>query len=430
MSGTESLSPEAIHKEIYAMGKRARAAGHALANLDANQKNAILRAMAAELRSQATGILSENAKDLEEGRENGLSSAMLDRLRLNESRLEAMADGVEQVAQLSDPVGDILDEKERPNGMKIQQVRVPIGVIGIIFESRPNVTSDAAVLCLKSGNATILRGGSEAIHSNRAICDALQAGGEAEGLPPSSIQLVPFTDRESVKEMASMDRYLDLIIPRGGKGLIETVVSLARMPVIKHYDGICHVFVDEAADLEMARLITVDAKTQKPGVCNALETLLVHEEVAEKLLPEVASSLACRGVELRACQRAEEILGEVVAAATEEDWRAEYLDLILSIKVVASKEEAIEHINLYGSHHTDCIVTGDRESAEKFLREVDSACTFHNLSTRFSDGEEFGFGAEIGISTDKIHARGPMALRELTSYQYRVRGDGQLKESP
>ena len=430
MSGTESLSPEAIHKEIYAMGKRARAAGHALANLDANQKNAILRAMAAELRSQATGILSENAKDLEEGRENGLSSAMLDRLRLNESRLEAMADGVEQVAQLSDPVGDILDEKERPNGMKIQQVRVPIGVIGIIFESRPNVTSDAAVLCLKSGNATILRGGSEAIHSNRAICDALQAGGEAEGLPPSSIQLVPFTDRESVKEMASMDRYLDLIIPRGGKGLIETVVSLARMPVIKHYDGICHVFVDEAADLEMARLITVDAKTQKPGVCNALETLLVHEEVAEKLLPEVASSLACRGVELRVCQRAEEILGEEVGAATEEDWRAEYLDLILSIKVVASTEEAIEHINLYGSHHTDCIVTGDRESAEKFLREVDSACTFHNLSTRFSDGEEFGFGAEIGISTDKIHARGPMALRELTSYQYRVRGDGQLKESP
>tara|TARA_B100001057_G_scaffold213935_1_gene214300 strand:+ start:1353 stop:2648 length:1296 start_codon:yes stop_codon:yes gene_type:complete len=430
MSGTESLSPEAIHDEIYAMGKRARAAGHALANLDANQKNAILRAMAAELRSQATGILSENAKDLEEGRKNGLSSAMLDRLRLNESRLEAMADGVEQVAQLSDPVGDILDEKERPNGMKIQQVRVPIGVIGIIFESRPNVTSDAAVLCLKSGNATILRGGSEAIHSNRAICNALQAGGEAEGLPPFSIQLVPFTDRESVKEMASMDRYLDLIIPRGGKGLIETVVSLARMPVIKHYDGICHVFVDEAADLEMARLITVDAKTQKPGVCNALETLLVHEAVAEKLLPEVASSLACRGVELRACQRAEEILGEVVGPATEEDWRAEYLDLILSIKVVASKEEAIEHINLYGSHHTDCIVTRDRESAEKFLREVDSACTFHNLSTRFSDGEEFGFGAEIGISTDKIHARGPMALRELTSYQYRVRGDGQLKESP
>lgn len=430
MSGTESLSPEAIHEEIYAMGKRARAAGHALANLAADQKNAILRAMAAELRSQATGILSENAKDLEEGRENGLSSAMLDRLRLNESRLEAMADGVEQVAQLSDPVGDVLDERERPNGMKIQQVRVPIGVIGIIYESRPNVTSDAAVLCLKSGNATILRGGSEAIHSNRAICDALQAGGEAEGLPPSSIQLVPFTDRESVKEMASMDRYLDLIIPRGGKGLIETVVSLSRMPVIKHYDGICHVFVDEAADLEMARLIAVDAKTQKPGVCNALETLLVHEKVAERLLPEVASSLARVGVELRGCQRTEEILGALVGVATEEDWRAEYLDLILSIKVVASKEEAIEHINLYGSHHTDCIVTEDRESAEKFLREVDSACTFHNLSTRFSDGEEFGFGAEIGISTDKIHARGPMALRELTSYQYRVRGDGQLKESP
>ena len=430
MRGSERLSPEAIHEEIFAMGRKARAAGHSLANLASGEKNDILRAMASELRSRAPAILSENAKDLKAGRDNGLSSAMLDRLRLDESRLESMANGVEQVAQLSDPVGDILDERERPNGIKIQQVRVPIGVIGIIFESRPNVTSDAAVLCLKSGNATILRGGSEAIHSNRAICDALQAGGEAKGLPPCSIQLVPFTNRESVKEMASMDRYLDLIIPRGGKGLIETVVSLARMPVIKHYDGICHVFVDEAADLKMARLIVVDSKTQKPGVCNALETLLVHERVAERLLPEVASSLVRREVEIRGCQRVEKILGEVVGAATEEDWRAEYLDLILSIKVVASREEAIKHINRYGSHHTDCIVTEDHESAEKFLREVDSACTFLNLSTRFSDGEEFGFGAEIGISTDKIHARGPMALRELTSYQYRVRGTGQLKESP
>ena len=430
MSGTERLSREAIHDEIFAMGQKARAAGHSLANLGSAEKNGILRAMASELRSRGTAILSANAKDLEAGRGNGLSNAMLDRLRLDESRLEAMADGVEQVARLCDPVGDILDERERPNGIKIQQIRVPVGVIGIIFESRPNVTSDAAVLCLKSGNATILRGGSEAIHSNRAICDALQAGGEAEGLPPFSIQLVPFTDRESVKEMASMDRYLDLIIPRGGKGLIETVVSLARMPVIKHYDGICHVFVDEAADLEMARLIAVDAKTQKPGVCNALETLLVHEEVAGRLLPQIASSLVRRKVELRGCEQVEKILGEVARAATEEDWRTEYLDLILSIKVVASRDEAIKHINRYGSHHTDCIVTEDHKSAEKFLREVDSACTFHNLSTRFSDGEEFGFGAEIGISTDKIHARGPMALRELTSYQYRVRGNGQLKEAP
>ena len=430
MRGTENLSPEAIHEEIFEMGKKARAAARALVNLDADQKNAILRAMAAELRSRSTGILAENAKDLEAGRGNGLSSAMLDRLRLDDSRLEAMADGVEQVARLADPVGDLLDEKKRPNGIKIQQVRVPIGVIGIIFESRPNVTSDAAVLCLKSGNATILRGGSEAIHSNRAICEALQAGGETEGLPSFSVQLVPFTDRGSVKEMASMDRYLDLIIPRGGRSLIETVVSLARMPVIKHYDGICHVFVDEGADLEMARLITVDSKTQKPGVCNALETLLVHEEVAEELLPELADALALRNVELRGCRLVEGILGKAVREASEEDWQTEYLDLILSIRVVGSREEAIEHINQYGSHHTDCIVTEDQRSAECFLREVDSACTFHNLSTRFSDGEEFGFGAEIGISTDKIHARGPMALRELTSYQYRVRGKGQLKDSP
>ena len=427
MSENENLTREEIHKKIFAMGKRARAAGLALANLGAERKNSILRAMAAELRSRCTGILEENAKDLEAGRENELSSAMLDRLRLDDSRLEAMADGIEQVAQLDDPVGDVLDQRARPNGIRIEQVRVPIGVIGIIFESRPNVTGDAAVLCLKSGNATILRGGSEAIHSNRAICDALQAGGETEGLPLASVQLVPFTDRESVREMSSMDRYLDLIIPRGGKSLIERVVSLARMPVIKHYDGICHVFVDGAADLKMARQITVDAKTQKPGVCNALETLLVHEDVAAKFLPEVASALALRNVELRGCRRAAEILGNAVEAASEEDWETEYLDLILAIKVVASRDEAVEHINLHGSHHTDCIVTEERTSAERFLREVDSACVFHNLSTRFSDGEEFGFGAEIGISTDKIHARGPMALRELTSYQYRVRGEGQLK---
>ena len=280
MNETASLSPEEIHEVVYTMGRQARTAAHALANLHADQKNVILQAMAAELRVQSRQILSANARDLEEGEKNGLTGAMLDRLRLDESRLESVAGGVEQVAELSDPVGDVLDERERPNGIRIQQIRVPIGVIGIIYESRPNVTSDAAVLCLKSGNATILRGGSEAIHSNRAIAAALQEGGEKKGLPPHSIQLIPFTDRESVKEMASMDRYLDLIIPRGGKGLIETVVSLARMPVIKHYDGICHVFIDEAADLKMARRIALDAKTQKPSVCNALETLLVHEAVA------------------------------------------------------------------------------------------------------------------------------------------------------
>lgn len=428
MNETASLNPEEIHEEVYAMGRQARTAAYALANLHADQKNVILRAMAGELRVQSRQILAANARDLEEGEKNGLTGAMLDRLRLDESRLESVAGGVEQVAELSDPVGEILDERERPSGIRIQQIRVPIGVIGIIYESRPNVTSDAAVLCLKSGNATILRGGSEAIHSNRAIAAALQEGGEKKGLPPHSIQLIPFTDRESVKEMASMDRYLDLIIPRGGKGLIETVVSLARMPVIKHYDGICHVFIDEAADLKMGRRIALDAKTQKPSVCNALETLLVHEAVAEEFLPAVAEDLEARKVELRGCPQVQAILGGRVAAADEEDWDTEYLDYILAVKVVDSVADAVTHINRHGSQHTDCIVTSDEENAERFLREVDSACVFHNVSTRFSDGEEFGFGAEIGISTDKLHARGPMALRELTSYQYRVRGAGQVKD--
>ncbi|HJM64263.1 MAG: glutamate-5-semialdehyde dehydrogenase [Roseibacillus sp.] len=428
MNAVAELSPEEIHEAVFTMGRQARTAAHALAILSTRQKNAILHSMAAELREQSAEILKENTKDLAAGEANGLSGAMLDRLRLDEARLETVAGGVEQVAGLADPVGEILDERTRPNGIRIQQIRVPIGVIGIIYESRPNVTSDAAVLCLKSGNATILRGGSEAIHSNRAMAAALQEGGEKEGLPPHSIQLIPFTDRESVKEMASMDRYLDLIIPRGGKGLIETVVSLARMPVIKHYDGICHVFVDEAADQVMAGEITVDAKTQKPSVCNALETLLVHEAVAGEFLPTVAERLAARQVELRGCPKTRAILGDQVVAANEEDWGTEYLDYILAIKVVSSGAEAIAHINQYGSQHTDCIVTKDGATAERFLREVDSACVFHNVSTRFSDGEEFGFGAEIGISTDKLHARGPMALRELTSYQYRVRGAGQVKD--
>ena len=423
------MTEEEIHDAVYEMGRMARQAAYRLAALGAEEKNVILRSMAAELRGRADAILAENAKDLAAGAERGLSAAMLDRLRLDAERLEAVAAGVEQVAKLDDPVGKVLDEWSRPNGIRIEQVRVPIGVIGIIYESRPNVTSDAAVLCLKSGNATILRGGSEAIHSNRAIAEALQAGGEKKGLPPGAIQLIPFTDRSSVQVMAGMDKYLDLIIPRGGKGLIETVVSLARMPVIKHYDGICHVYVDCAADLEMAVAIVVDSKTQKPSVCNALETLLVHEAIAPGFLPLVARRLAERQVELRACEKTRAILGDAVVAATAEDWVTEYLDYILAVKVVDSLDAAVVHVNAHGSHHTDCIVTTDEPAAERFLREVDSACVFHNVSTRFSDGEEFGFGAEIGISTDKLHARGPMALRELTSYQYRVRGEGQVKES-
>ncbi|MFN6017814.1 MAG: glutamate-5-semialdehyde dehydrogenase [Verrucomicrobiota bacterium] len=412
----------AIEESILQMGRQARAAAYRLAQLSSEEKNAILRAMASSIRANAAALMQANDKDLAAGVEKGLSAAMLDRLRLDEARIEAMAAGIVQVATLPDPVGQVMDAWERPNGIRIEQVRVPIGTIGIIYESRPNVTADAAALCFKTGNATILRGGSEAIHSNRAIAAALASA----GAPEHAIQLIPFTDRESVAALAHMDKWLDLIIPRGGKGLIETVVSLARMPVIKHYDGICHLFVEQAAKLDMAVKLTVDAKTQKCGVCNALETLLVHESVATEFLPMVATELRAKNVELRGCEKTRAILSDCIPA-TDADWDTEYLDLILSIKVVSSIDEAIDHINTHGSHHTDTIVTEDQATAERFLRSVDSACVFHNVSNRFADGGEFGFGAEIGISTDKLHARGPMGLRELTSYQYRVRGTGQTK---
>ncbi len=412
----------AIAETIYQMGKQARAAAYKLAQLSSEEKNAILRAMAASILKATPELLAANALDLAAGREKGLSNAMLDRLKLDEKRIEAMAAGIEQVATLPDPVGEIMDAWERPNGIRISQTRVPIGTIGIIYESRPNVTADAAVLCFKTGNATILRGGSEAIHSNVAIATALAQA----GAPEHAIQLIPFTDRESVAVLAGMDKYLDLIIPRGGKGLIETVVSLARMPVIKHYDGICHLFADKDADLEMATALTVNSKTQKPGVCNALEILLVHCDIAAEFLPKVAATLREKHVEIRGCGKVLETIADATAA-TDEDWNTEFLDLIIAVKIVGSLEEAVSHINEHGSHHTDVIVTQNEATAEQFLHSVDSACVFHNCSTRFADGGEFGFGAEIGISTDKLHARGPMGLRELTSYQYRVRGNGQVK---
>ena len=421
------MDKQEIKNVILEMGARARAAAHALTILSADKKNEILRAMAASMREQEGSILEANAQDISAGEANGLNAAMLDRLRLNHDRIEAIATGIEEVAALADPVGEVLTQWTRPNDVHFEQVRVPIGVIGIIYESRPNVTSDAAVLCLKSGNATILRGGSEAIHSNKAIAAALQSGGEKAGLPANAIQLIPFTDRESVSVMASMDQWLDVIIPRGGKGLIETVVSLARMPVIKHYDGICHTYIDKHAEMEMAVAIADDAKTHKPGVCNALETLLVHRDVAADFLPQIAKVYKSKGVEIRGDESVVEILGSDALAATEEDWDTEYLDLIISIKVVDSMADAVDHINTHSSRHSDCIVTSDGDRAQLFMTQVDSACVFHNVSTRFSDGGEFGFGAEIGISTDKLHARGPMALRELTSYQYRIRGDGQIR---
>ncbi|MBK1881860.1 glutamate-5-semialdehyde dehydrogenase [Luteolibacter pohnpeiensis] len=418
--------PSNIEETVHQMGRQARTASYRLAQLSTEQKNEILRAMAASIRAKSAKLIEANALDLQAGQEKGLSKAMLDRLKLDQTRIEAMAAGIDQVATLPDPVGQVLDTWDRPNGIQIEQVRVPIGTIGIIYESRPNVTADAAVLCFKTGNATILRGGSEAIHSNRAIAEALQTGGANAGLPDHAVQLIPFTDRESVAALAGMDQWLDLIIPRGGKGLIEAVVSMARMPVIKHYDGICHLFADKDADQEMAVALTVNSKTHKPGVCNALETLLVHQSIAADFLPKVAAALLEKGVELRGCSRTLEILPDLVPAV-EEDWDTEYLDLILSAKVVDSLEQAVAHINHHGSHHTDVIVTANQATAEAFMRSVDSACVFHNVSTRFNDGGEFGFGAEIGISTDKLHARGPMGLRELTSYQYRVRGNGQVK---
>ena len=410
------------------MGANALSASRQLSTLSTKAKNTILLAMADSLEASASEILPANKLDIDAAKANALTSAMVDRLRLDEQRLAAIADGIRQVASLPDPVGEVMSNWQRPNGIDITQLRMPIGVIGIIFESRPNVASDAAVLCLKAGNATILRGGSEAIHSNRAIAAALQSGGESAGLPANSIQLIPFTDRESVQHLAEMDQYLDLIIPRGGAGLIEKVVSLARMPVIKHYDGICHVYVDREADIDMATSITVDAKTQKPGVCNALETLVVHKQIAQDFIPTAFAELKKRGVELRCDETALEIAGiDDLKKAEESDWSTEYLDLILSVKVVDGLSCAIEHINEFGSQHSDCIVTADQSRADRFLQEIDSATVFWNTSTRFSDGEEFGFGAEIGISTDKLHARGPMALRELTSYKYLVRGTGQTK---
>ena len=418
-----------LKEQILEFGRRARAASRQLARLDAAKKNAGLMAMAGEILAARDEILAANARDVEKGTANGLSAAMIDRLTLNEKRLAAMADGIRQVAALPDPVGETIRDWTRPNGLRITKVRVPIGVVGIIYESRPNVTSDAAVLCTKTGNATILRGGSESIHSNVAIAAALSRGGARAGLPADAIVLIPVTDRDAVRHMCEMDQYLDCIVPRGGKGLIEAVVSHARMPVIKHYDGICIMYVDKDADLAMAEKIVINAKCQRPGVCNAIETVLVHRDVAEKFFATTGKALLEKGVELRCDLRALEMLsGERITPATAQDFRTELLDLILAVKVVDTVDEAIAHIEENGSHHSDGIVTANAETAERFLAEVDSATVYWNASTRFTDGGEFGFGAEIGISTDKLHARGPMALEELTTYKYVLRGNGQVRE--
>jgi glutamate-5-semialdehyde dehydrogenase len=388
--------------------------------------------MADELIVRSPEILAANAEDTAAAEKNGLTKAAIDRLRLTPDRISGMADGIRQVAALEDPVGEILRDWTRPNGIQIQKIRTPIGVIGIIYESRPNVTADAAVLCLKTGNAVILRGGSEALASNLAIAKALQAGGFQAGLPDFSVQLIPTKDREAVKIMAAMDQFMDVIIPRGGHSLIEAVVNAARMPVIKHYDGICHVYVDREADLQMALDIAINAKCQRPGVCNALETLLIHRDIAQEFLQLATPAMDAARVELVADPESFKILSSLhynsLREADDATWRTEWLDLILSVRIVDDLAAAIDHIETFGSHHSDAIITRNPATAETFLASVDSATVYWNASTRFTDGGEFGFGAEIGISTDKLHARGPMGLEELTTYKYLIRGEGQIRK--
>lgn len=416
-----------LSEVLEQIGERAASASRILSQATTADKNEALLAIARRIEQEASTILAANEADLQAGARSGLSSAMLDRARLDPKRIQTIASSVREVVHLTDPVGDVLREWSRPNGLKISKKRVPIGVIGIIYESRPNVTSDAASLCLKAGNAVILRGGSEAIRSNMALAQAVSDGCKDAGLPEYAVQLVPSTDRAAVTLMAQLDRYIHLIIPRGGRSLIEAVTASARMPVIKHFDGICAAYVDRSADLQMAEKIVVNAKCQRPGVCNAVETLLVHQEIARRFLPLCAGELWERGVELRGDPLTREILGSKVLPATEEDWRTEYLDLTLAVKTVRDLDEAVDHIETYGSHHSDVIVAEDPLAAQEFLNRVDSATVFWNASTRFNDGAEFGFGAEIGISTDRLHARGPMGLEELTSYKYLVEGTGQIR---
>ncbi len=415
-----------LHDEIAGICRKAKDAAQELRSLSPAVKNAALVNAAHAIRAAADGLKAANARDLEAGRDKGLSAAMLDRLELTDKRIEAMAKGLETVAALPDPVGDIVRQTVHPNGMRIAQIRQPLGVVAIIYESRPNVTADAAALCLKSGNATVLRGGSEAIHSNVAIAKAFVDGAVAAGVPEGAVQIIATTDRAAVGELLKMEAYVDVVVPRGGKGLIARILDESRIPVVAHLDGVCHVFVDADADFAMAKSIVVNAKLQRPGVCNAVETLLVHEAVAEEFLPDAAQALEMGGCELRGCARTRQIIR--CAEATEEDWTTEYLDKILSIKVVDSFDAAVDHINRYGSHHSDSIVTERYEAAERFLDEVDSAAVYVNASTRFTDGFEFGLGAEIGISTNKLHCRGPMALQELTCLKYIIRGTGQIRE--
>ena len=415
-----------MSKTLLEMGKAAKEAARVLANAGPKKDQALLK-IADALESNQKKLLEENQKDLKAAKESGMTEALLDRLALTPQRVHEMAEGVRKVAAQKDPIGSVIEGEVRPNGLEIRRVRVPLGVIGIIFEARPNVTSDAAALCLKAGNAVILRGGREAIHSNLCVADLMREAVKEAGLPQDSIQMVEDTSHESANQMMNLTGYLDVLIPRGGRGLIQMVVKNARVPVIETGAGNCHVYVDDSADLDMAANIIYNAKTSRPSVCNAIETILVHEKVAEEALPKIKALLDQKHVELRGCAKTREILGDSVIPATEEDWDTENDDYILAVKVVKNMEEALSHIARYSTGHSECIVTKSYEHAREFTQRVDSAAVYVNASTRFTDGGEFGLGAEIGISTQKLHARGPMGVEQLTSTKFLIFGNGQVR---
>lgn len=415
-----------LERMVIDLAQAAKRAARTLSTVSTRTKNDALRAAARHLRGATDTLLAANAKDVARGRDAGLSSAMLDRLTLDAARIDDMAKGLEIMAELPDPVDETVATWKRPNGLEISQVRVPLGVVGIIYESRPNVTADAAGLCVKAGNAVLLKGGSEAFETNGAIVDVLARAFAEAGLPDAAVQLVRSTDRDAVRLLLQQDAYVDVIIPRGGEELIRAVTRASSIPVIQHFSGLCHTYVDAGADLDKAQQVCLNAKLQRPWVCNAMETLLVHERVAADFLPDFVARLEDGGVEVRGCERTRRLVPRI-AAASETDWRTEYLDKILAVKIVASLDEAVEFINAHGSGLADAIVSEDYSNVRRFLREVDSATVYANASTRFTDGFEFGFGAEVGISTNRLHARGPMGLRELTTYKYVVYGDGQIR---
>ena len=427
MSNVNTTGVDAMNQYMTGIGQRARTASRIVGRAETRVKDAALLAIAAALETAEQQLLAENRKDMEAGRAAGLEPALLDRLELTAKGVRAMAQGLREVAAQPDPVGEITDLKYRPSGIQVGRMRVPLGVIGIIYESRPNVTADAAALCLKAGNAAILRGGSEALHSNRAIATCIQQGLAAAGLPADTVQVIDTTDRAAVGALIAMAEYVDVIVPRGGKGLIERISREARVPVIKHLDGVCHVYIDDRADLDKAVTVAYNAKTQRYGTCNTMETLLVAEGIAEQVLPKLGKMYQDAGVELRGCQRTRGLLPGV-KTATEDDWCAEYLAPILAVRVVQDMDEAMDHITQYGSAHTDAILTEDYSRARRFLREVDSSSVMVNASTRFADGGEYGLGAEIGISTDKLHARGPVGVEGLTTQKFVVLGDGHIRQ--